>query len=51
MIIPGSNYWNVGVGLGKGEAEKDKEGMATMQVLGENMAWLLYKLHTLPVKK
>ena len=45
MIIPGSNYWNVGVGREAGEVENDKEGMATMKVLGENMAWLLGKLH------
>jgi multimeric flavodoxin WrbA len=51
MIIPGSNYWNVGVGRAIGEVEKDEEGMTTMKVLGENMAWLLFKLHTLPEKK
>jgi multimeric flavodoxin WrbA len=45
MIIPGSNYWNVGIGREAGEVEKDEEGMATMKVLGENMAWLLGKLH------
>ncbi len=45
MIIPGSNYWNVGIGREAGEVEKDTEGMATMKVLGENMAWLLKKLH------
>jgi len=45
MIIPGSNYWNVGIGREAGEVEKDQEGMATMKVLGENMAWLLKKLH------
>jgi multimeric flavodoxin WrbA len=45
MIIPGSNYWNVGVGREAGEVENDKEGMGTMKVLGENMAWLLGKLH------
>lgn len=45
MIIPGSNYWNVGIGREAGEVENDKEGMATMKVLGENMAWLLGKLH------
>jgi len=50
MIIPGSNYWNVGVGRAIGEVEKDEEGMMTMKVLGENMAWLLFKLHTLPGK-
>jgi len=45
MIIPGSNYWNVGVGRDIGEVGNDKEGMATMKVLGENMGWLLSKLH------
>jgi multimeric flavodoxin WrbA len=44
MIIPGSSYWNVGVGLEPGDVEKDEEGMRTMRVLGENMAWLLRKL-------
>ncbi len=46
MIIPGSSYWNVGVGLNKGDVEKDEEGMATMDDLGRNMAWLLKKLKT-----
>ena len=44
MIIPGSSYWNIGVGLDKGDVEKDEEGIETMKVLGENMAWLLKKL-------
>lgn len=44
MIIPGSSYWNVGVGLEPGDVEKDEEGMRTMRVLGENMAWLLKRL-------
>lgn len=44
MIIPGSNYWNMGIGREKGEVAEDKEGMATMKVLGENMAWLLSKV-------
>lgn len=43
MIIPGSCYWNMGVGREKGEVEKDEEGVRTMKVLGENMAWLLKK--------
>jgi multimeric flavodoxin WrbA len=41
MIVPGSSYWNMGVGREKGEVEKDAEGIRTMTVLGENMAWLL----------
>jgi multimeric flavodoxin WrbA len=41
MIVPGSCYWNVGIGREKGEVRKDEEGLRTMRVLGENMAWLL----------
>lgn len=44
MIVPGSNYWNMGIGLDKGDVEKDEEGIKTMQVLGRNMAWLLKKI-------
>lgn len=44
MIVPGSSYWNVGIGLTPGDVEKDEEGMNTMRVLGENMAWLLKKV-------
>lgn len=44
MIVPGSSYWNVGIGLGKGDVEKDEEGLKTMDNLGKNMAWLIKKL-------
>jgi multimeric flavodoxin WrbA len=44
MIIPGSSYWNIGIGREKGEVLKDEEGLKTMKVLGENMAWLLGKI-------
>jgi len=44
MIIPGSSYWNIGIGREKGEVLKDEEGLKTMKVLGENMAWLLKKI-------
>jgi multimeric flavodoxin WrbA len=44
MIVPGSTYWNLGIGREKGEVLKDEEGMRTMRVLGENMAWLLEKI-------
>jgi len=44
MIIPGSNYWNIGSGRNIGDVEQDEEGITTMKVLGENMAWLLKKL-------
>ncbi len=43
-IIPGSVYWNLGVGLMPGDVEKDEEGMNTMRVLGQNMAWLMKKI-------
>jgi multimeric flavodoxin WrbA len=43
MIIPGSSYWNIGMGLGPGDVKKDKEGLDTMKTLGTNMAWLLKK--------
>jgi multimeric flavodoxin WrbA len=45
MIIPGSSYWNMGIGRAEGDVEKDEEGIRTMQVLGQNMAWLLKKLN------
>lgn len=44
MIIPGSSYWNVGLGFDRGDVERDRAGLHTMRVLGENMAWLLRKL-------
>jgi multimeric flavodoxin WrbA len=46
MIVPGSSYWNIGIGREKGEVEQDEEGVRTMTTLGENMAWLLAKLRS-----
>ncbi|MBW1782562.1 MAG: flavodoxin family protein [Deltaproteobacteria bacterium] len=46
MIIPGSTYWNVGIGRDPGEVKDDQEGIQTMKALGKNMAWLLKKLHS-----
>jgi multimeric flavodoxin WrbA len=45
MIVPGSSYWNFGVGRDVGDVEKDEEGIQTMKQLGQNMAWVLKKLH------
>ena len=45
MIVPGSVYWNIGIGREIGDVLQDEEGLKTMQVLGENMAWLLTSLH------
>jgi multimeric flavodoxin WrbA len=44
MIVPGSSYWNIAYGREIGEVEKDEEGIQTMKVLGQNMAWLLKKI-------
>jgi len=46
MIVPGSSYWNIGIGLEKGDVEKDAEGIQTMKTLGQNMAWLLKKIES-----
>jgi multimeric flavodoxin WrbA len=45
MVVPGSSYWNIGIGREKGEVENDPEGIETMQTLGRNMAWLMNKLY------
>jgi len=45
MIIPGSSYWNMGMGLAEGDVENDEEGIRTMETLGQNMAWLLKKIN------
>ena len=41
MIIIGRG---IGVGKDKGEVEKDEEGIQSVKVLGQRMAWLLKKL-------
>jgi hypothetical protein len=45
MIIPGSSYWNVGIGRESGEVMNDAEGIQTIRTLGMNMAWLLKNIH------
>jgi multimeric flavodoxin WrbA len=44
MIVPGSSYWNIGVGREIGDVEKDEEAIQIMKTLGQNMAWLLKKV-------
>jgi multimeric flavodoxin WrbA len=51
MIVPGSSYWNIAIGRNKGDVLKDEEGMGTMKVLGENLAWLMKKLKKKGQKK
>ena len=41
MVIVGSQYWNQIHGSNAAQAKEDAEGLQTMRVLGENMAWLL----------
>lgn len=41
MIVPGSTYWNFGMGQSKGEVAGDDEGLRNMQDLGETIAWLI----------
>ncbi|GAB4278292.1 MAG: flavodoxin family protein [Coriobacteriia bacterium] len=41
MVVPGSYYWNDGVGAPKGAVAEDEEGMKVAHRLGENMLWLL----------
>lgn len=40
MILPGSTYWNMGIGLDKEEVKDDDEGMANMRHLGRAIDWL-----------
>lgn len=40
MIVPGSIYWNLGMGLDKGEVLRDEEAMRNMDHLGKTIAWL-----------
>ena len=44
MIVPGSIYWNFGVGRDKGEVEGDEEAARNMADLGETIAWLIQNL-------
>lgn len=41
MPVVSSQYWNSTHGLTPDEVRKDLEGIQTMRILGQNMAWLL----------
>jgi multimeric flavodoxin WrbA len=43
MIIPGSNYWNIGNGVNKGDILSDKKGISYITRFAENMAWMMKK--------
>ncbi|WP_303721751.1 flavodoxin family protein [Malonomonas rubra] len=40
MIVPGSTYWNIGVGREKEEVIHDNEGINNMRHLGKVIDWL-----------
>ena len=40
MVVPGSTYWNMGIGRGKEEVKGDEEGMNNMRHLGKVIDWL-----------
>ena len=46
MFLVGASYWNMVYGREIGEVNEDEEGLRNMKVLGENMAYLLKKLHS-----
>lgn len=41
MVVPGSTYWNFGLGRDPGDVLADEEGLTNMKDLGEQIAWLL----------
>ncbi|MBR1469716.1 MAG: flavodoxin family protein [Prevotella sp.] len=45
MPVVTSQYWNIAYGREPGQVALDTEGMQTMRTLGDNMAWLLKKIH------
>ena len=51
MVLASSNYWNVIHGTMPKDAEQDAEGNQIMQVLGQNMAWLLKTIAESKVEK
>jgi hypothetical protein len=47
MPIVTSQYWNIVYGREPGQASQDVEGLQTMRILANNMAWLLKKMHNI----
>jgi multimeric flavodoxin WrbA len=48
MIVPGSLYWNLGMGREKGAVLGDEEGMRNMHHLGQTIAWLGKAMASVP---
>lgn len=38
MFIPGSTYWNIGVGVHKGDVKKDEKGISYIIRFAQNLA-------------
>jgi multimeric flavodoxin WrbA len=48
MIVPGSIYWNLGMGGDKGEVLGDEEAMRNMNHLGKTIEWLGKAIASVP---
>jgi multimeric flavodoxin WrbA len=48
MIVPGSIYWNLGMGRDKGQVLGDDEAMRNMSHLGQTIAWLGKAIASIP---
>jgi multimeric flavodoxin WrbA len=48
MIVPGSIYWNFGMGSDKGDVLGDEEAMRNMNHLGQAIAWLGKAIASVP---
>ena len=44
MPVVSSSHWGFMKGNGRDDWKEDEEGIETMKILGENMAWLLQKI-------
>jgi multimeric flavodoxin WrbA len=48
MIVPGSIYWNLGMGSDKGDVLGDEEAMRNMNHLGQAIVWLGKAIASVP---
>ncbi|MEW6530528.1 MAG: flavodoxin family protein [Thermodesulfobacteriota bacterium] len=48
MIVPGSIYWNLGMGSDKGDVLGDEEAMRNMNHLGQAIGWLGKAIASVP---
>ncbi len=48
MIVPGSIYWNLGIGRDKGQVLDEEEAMRNMNHLGQAIAWLGKAIASVP---